>query len=47
MTLNLSVDEALSTTRAVRRRLDVTRPVPRALLEQCLKLAMPEEERSC
>jgi nitroreductase len=40
MTLNLSVDEALATTRAVRKRLDVSRPVPRALLEECLELAL-------
>lgn len=40
MTLNLTVDEVLSTTRAVRRRLDVTRPVPRAVLEECLELAL-------
>ncbi len=40
MKLNLSVDEVLSTTRAVRRRLDVTRPVPRAVLEECLELAL-------
>lgn len=39
MNLNLRVDEALSTTRAVRRRLDVTKPVPRAVLEECLELA--------
>jgi nitroreductase len=32
-------DTLLSTTRAVRRRLDLTRPVPRALLEECLELA--------
>lgn len=38
--LNLTVDEVLSTTRAVRRRLDVTRPVPRAVLEECLELAL-------
>jgi len=40
MNLNLTVDEVLSTTRAVRRRLDVTQPVPRAVLEECLELAM-------
>ena len=40
MKLNLTVDEVLSTTRAVRRRLDVTRPVPRAVLEECLELAL-------
>ena len=28
--LNLSVDEVLTTTRTVRKRLDLTRPVPRA-----------------
>ena len=40
MKLNLSVDEVLSTTRAVRKRLDVTRPVPRTVLEECLELAL-------
>ena len=40
MKLNLSVDEVLTTTRTVRKRLDVTRPVPRALLEECLDLAL-------
>src|SRR5579871_4635790 len=30
MKLNLSVDEVLTTTRAVRKRLDVSKPVPRA-----------------
>jgi nitroreductase len=38
--LNLSVDDVLTTTRAVRRRLDLTRPVPRALIEECLELAL-------
>jgi nitroreductase len=38
-TLPLTPDELLSTTRAVRKRLDLTRPVPRALLEECLVLA--------
>jgi nitroreductase len=36
----LSNDELLSTTRVVRRRLDLTRPVPRALVEECLALAV-------
>jgi nitroreductase len=40
MKLNLSVDEVLTTTRAVRKRLDTSRPVPRALLEECLDVAM-------
>lgn len=38
--LDLSPDELLSTTRAVRRRLDLTRPVERELIEQCLALAV-------
>jgi nitroreductase len=39
MTLELTPDEVLSTTRAVRRRLDLTRPVEREVLEACLRLA--------
>jgi nitroreductase len=35
----MTVDEALSTTRAVRRRLDLARPVAREVLEECLALA--------
>lgn len=35
----LTPDELLSTTRAVRRRLDLTRPVEREVLEECLRLA--------
>ncbi len=37
--LDLSPDELLSTTRSVRLRLDLTRPVDVKLLEQCLDLA--------
>ena len=37
--LNLSADEVLSTTRSVRKRLDLTRPVERSVLEECLRLA--------
>ena len=37
--LDLSPDELLSTTRSVRRRLDLTRPVDLTLIEQCLDLA--------
>lgn len=33
------IDTVLATTRTVRRRLDLERPVPRALLEECLVLA--------
>ncbi|AQT83162.1 nitroreductase [Mycolicibacterium litorale] len=34
-----TVDELLSTTRAVRKRLDVTRPVERGVILECLQLA--------
>ena len=37
--LDLSPDELLSTTRAVRKRLDFERPVERELLDECLALA--------
>ncbi|GAC1442775.1 MAG: nitroreductase family protein [Chloroflexota bacterium] len=37
--LPLTPDEVLSTTRAVRRRLDLHRPVERPILEECLTLA--------
>ncbi len=40
MKLNLTVDEVLSTTRAVRKRLDLTKKVPREVIEECLELAM-------
>lgn len=35
----LGVDELLTTTRAVRKRLDLERPVPRELVGECLDLA--------
>jgi nitroreductase len=40
MKLNLSVDDVLTTTRAVRKRLDLSKPVPRAVIEECLELAL-------
>lgn len=40
MTLNLTVDELLTTTRSVRKRLDLGKPVPRELLMECLDLAL-------
>lgn len=39
MHLDLTADEVLSTTRAVRKRLDLDRPVPRHLIEECVDLA--------
>lgn len=35
-----SVDELLTTTRAVRKRLDLTRPVSREVIMECIRLAM-------
>lgn len=35
-----TVDHLLSTTRAVRKRLDLTRPVPPEVIEECLRLAI-------
>jgi nitroreductase len=37
--LDLTPDEVLATTRSVRRRLDLDRPVEREVLEECLRLA--------
>src|SRR5438128_5082560 len=36
----LTPDELLSTTRAVRRRLDLTRPVPLELVRECIDVAV-------
>jgi nitroreductase len=38
--LPLDADQLLSTTRAVRKRLDLTRPVPRSVIDECLALAV-------
>ena len=40
MKLNLSADEVLTTTRAVRKRLDFDRPVERDVLLECLQIAL-------
>ena len=40
MSLGLSADTLLTTTRAVRRRLDYERPVPKSVLEECIEIAM-------
>jgi nitroreductase len=40
MPLPLTTDELLTTTRAVRRRLDLTRPVPLELVRECLEIAL-------
>ena len=38
--LNLSADDVLTTTRAVRKRLDLARPVEREVVEECLQIAL-------
>jgi nitroreductase len=40
MTQPLGPDQLLTTTRAVRRRLDFDRPVERSLIEECLEIAL-------
>lgn len=40
MSLNLSADEVLTTTRSVRKRLDFEKPVPRDVLMECLEIAL-------
>lgn len=40
MSLNLSADELLTTTRSVRKRLDFDKPVERSVVEQCLEIAL-------
>ncbi|NBH08575.1 nitroreductase family protein [Amycolatopsis sp. SID8362] len=39
-TLPLSPDELLTTTRSVRKRLDLDRPVPERLVRECLEIAL-------
>lgn len=38
--LNLSADEVLTTTRAVRKRLDFDRPVEMEIIKECLEIAL-------
>jgi nitroreductase len=38
--LDLSIDELLTTTRTVRKRLDLTRPVEPEIIQECLNLAV-------
>ena len=40
MTLQLTADEVLTTTRAVRRRLDLNKAVDPALIHECVEIAM-------
>lgn len=38
--LNLTADQVLTTTRAVRKRMDFDRPVEMSVLEECLEIAL-------
>jgi hypothetical protein len=38
--IDMTPDELLATTRTVRKRLDFDRPVPRALIKECIELAI-------
>lgn len=38
--MTLSIDEVLTTTRSVRKRLDLERPVPMELIRECLEIAL-------
>ena len=38
--LDLSIDELLTTTRSVRKRLDLTRPVEAEVIQECVELAV-------
>ncbi len=38
--LGLTADEVLTTTRAVRKRIDFDRPVERAVIEECVEIAL-------
>lgn len=40
MAITLTPDELLTTTRSVRKRLDLERPVERSVVEECLSLAL-------
>ena len=40
MKLNLTADEVLTTTRSVRKRLDLQRPVERRVITECLEIAL-------
>jgi nitroreductase len=38
--LNLSADDVLTTTRAVRKRLDMDKPIDMAEIRECLEIAL-------
>ena len=46
MTLDLTPDELLTTTRAVRKRLDLERPVEREVIQDCIEIALQAPHQS-
>ena len=46
MTMQLTTDQLLTTTRAVRKRLDLTRSVEREVIEECLAIAQQAPAQS-
>lgn len=38
--LDLTIDDVLTTTRNVRKRLDFAKPVPRSVVEECIEIAL-------
>ena len=38
--VDMSIDTRLTTTRSVRKRLDLTRPVPVELIRECIDIAL-------
>jgi nitroreductase len=44
--LDRSADQLLTTTRAVRKRLDLSRPVERSVIEECLRIAQQSPSAS-
>ena len=46
MTMQLTIDQLLTTTRSVRKRLDLTKPVEREVIEECLAIAQQAPAQS-
>lgn len=46
MTMQLTTDQLLTTTRSVRKRLDLTKPVEREVIEECLAIAQQAPAQS-
>ena len=46
MTMQLTIDQLLTTTRSVRKRLDLNKPVEREVIEECLAIAQQAPAQS-